>query len=130
MTQTSKVLNYMDSPIVAPYFGTFIIAWIYLRHYLNLLIIWSSITEFRTVGELYLDWEGQFYKSTLGQVIMLGLLGGLQAVNLFWLYLILKIAVRYLTSRGEELDDVRSEDEGDEDEVAVTHEKTKASANG
>jgi hypothetical protein len=39
--QTSKCLNYIDSPIVIPYFVFFMGTWIYLRHYQNLRILLS-----------------------------------------------------------------------------------------
>lgn len=61
-----------------------------------------------------LDWEAELFKSPLAQWICFGLLGSLQAVNLFWLYLIFKVARRYVWPKGgEKLDDVRSEDDDD-----------------
>ncbi|KAI9823629.1 MAG: hypothetical protein M1832_002410 [Thelocarpon impressellum] len=128
---TSKCLNYLDSIIVGPYFGMFAAVWIYLRHYLNWRILWASLSEFRTVGPYQLNWEGEQYKGPLSQTICFVLLASLQAVNLFWLYLIFKIARNYLfantwadeRSEGEEEED----EEEDEKEDAV---ETKASANG
>ncbi|KAI8314975.1 Sphingosine N-acyltransferase-like protein FUM17 [Colletotrichum sp. SAR11_240] len=107
---TSKVLNYIDSPIVAPYFFFFVSVWIYLRHYINLKIILSLFTEYTTVGPFELNWATQQYKCTLSQYITLGLLGSLQALNLFWLFHIFRIAYRFLAY--DIAEDDRSEAEG------------------
>ncbi|KAL9086488.1 MAG: hypothetical protein Q9165_007104 [Trypethelium subeluteriae] len=112
---TSKVLNYIDSPITGPYFGTFIGIWVYLRHYLNLRILWAVLTEFATVGPYELNWETQQYKCWISQIITFALLASLQAVNLLWLAFILRIAYRYVaTNVGK---DERSDDEDEEEEV-------------
>ncbi|KAF4453524.1 acyl- -dependent ceramide synthase [Fusarium albosuccineum] len=132
---TSKTLNYIDSPLVAPYFGLFMIAWIYLRHFLNLKIIWSLLTEFETIGPFELNWETQQYKCRLSQVITTTLLSALQALNLFWLFCIARIAWRFVSSN--ELGDDRSEDEDegeeegeDEDVPAPAPIKANGQANG
>jgi acyl-CoA-dependent ceramide synthase len=115
--QTSKTLNYLDSIIVGPYFAFFIGAWIYLRHYLNLRILWATLTEFRTVGPFDLNWETQQYKCWISQVITFSLLACLQAVNLFWLFLILRIAKNYVFS--SEVRDERSDSEDSEEEEEI-----------
>ncbi|KAJ4514923.1 sphingosine N-acyltransferase lag1 [Exophiala dermatitidis] len=115
---TSKTLNYLDSPIVGPYFGLFMVVWIYLRHYINLQILWATLTEFRTVGPYELDWETQQYKCWISQIITFALLASLQAVNLFWLFLILRIAKNYVFANI--VADERSDDE-DEDEEEQQH---------
>jgi acyl-CoA-dependent ceramide synthase len=115
--QTSKTLNYLDSPITVPYFSVFISIWIYLRHYLNLCILWATCTTFRTLGPWRLDWDTGYYKSPLAQKICLALLASLQAMNLFWLFLILRVA--YNIAFREVVEDVRSEgEESDEDREA------------
>jgi acyl-CoA-dependent ceramide synthase len=86
----------------------------YLRHYLNLRILLSEFYEFKTVGPYILNWEEEQYKCELSHWISLVLLGGLQALNLFWGFLILRVAWRFGV-KGE-LADERSEDE-DEDEA-------------
>lgn len=111
---TSKTLNYLDSIIVGPYFGTFVCIWIYLRHYINLRILYATLTEFRTVGPYELNWETQQYKCWISQIITFALLFSLQAVNLFWLFLILRIAKNYAFSNIRE--DERSDNEESEDE--------------
>ena len=110
---TSKTLNYLDHPFTGPYFAFFILVWIYMRHYINLKVIWSILTEFETVGVWELNWVTQVYKCRIAQVITGGLLGSLQAVNLFWLWLILKIAWRYAVSNIAQ--DERSDDEDEEE---------------
>ncbi|EWC45335.1 hypothetical protein DRE_00734 [Drechslerella stenobrocha 248] len=115
---TSKVLNYVDSPITGPYFVVFIGSWVYLRHYLNLGILWSVFTEMPYVADFRLDWDEPYYNCQLGQIVISSLLSALQIVNIFWLYLVLRVAYRYVFKA--ELNDVRSEDEGgegDEDDV-------------
>lgn len=129
LLQTSKTLNYLDSIIVAPYYFLFIVVWTYLRHYINLRILWATLTEFRTVGPYELNWETQQYKCWISQIITFSLLACLQAVNLFWLFLILRIAknVVFNSVRADE----RSEDEDEEDEDEPTVKDTKnAKLNG
>ena len=122
---TSKTLNYLDSFIVGPYFAIFACVWIYLRHYINLHILWATLTEFRTVGPYELDWEMQQYKCWISQVITFVLLASLQAVNLFWLFLIVRIAKNYVFNTN--LADERSEDE-DSDEEKPDQKKINAQA--
>ncbi|KAI9049027.1 hypothetical protein LZ554_006875 [Drepanopeziza brunnea f. sp. 'monogermtubi'] len=93
---TSKTLNYLDHPLVGPYFGFFVAAWIYLRHYLNLRILWSEFNEFKTVGPYELNWAAEQYKCALSHWISTILLASLQGLNLFWLYYILRIAYRFV----------------------------------
>lgn len=110
----SKTLNYLDSPITGPFFVIFVGVWVYFRHYINLKILWSILTEFRTVGEWELNWDTQQYKCWISQPIVFTLIFALQLVNAFWLFLILRILYRY-TIAGVAEDD-RSDDE-DEEEV-------------
>lgn len=99
--------------------------WIYLRHVLNLKILWAVLTEFRTVGPFELNWETQQYKCWISQYITFALLASLQAVNLFWLFLILRILANYLFNNVKK--DERSDDEDEEEEVEP---ETKALATG
>jgi very-long-chain ceramide synthase len=116
--KTSKTLNYLDSPIVGPYFIFFVLIWIYQRHHLNLKILWAVLTEFRTVGPFVLDWETQQYKCWISQIITFALLAGLQAVNVFWLFLILRIAKNYVFNSVKRDDRSDNEDEDEEDDEA------------
>ncbi|KAJ5446619.1 TRAM1-like protein [Penicillium cf. griseofulvum] len=103
----SKSLHYIAPDIMIPFYATNIGVWIYLRHVLNLRILYSLLTEFRTVGPYELNWETQQYKCWISNVITFGLLAGLQALNLFWLYYLLRSAFKFLAT-GEKKDD-RSE---------------------
>ncbi|KAJ5811009.1 TRAM1-like protein [Penicillium robsamsonii] len=117
----SKSLHYIAPDIMIPFYATSIGAWIYLRHVLNLRILYSLLTEFRTVGPYELNWETQQYKCWISNVITFGLLAVLQALNLFWLYCLLRSAFKFLAT-GEKKDDRSETDEAeigqDEFEVA------------
>jgi very-long-chain ceramide synthase len=89
--------------------------WIYLRHWINWKILWATLTEFRTVGPFELNWETQQYKCWISQYITFALLACLQAVNLFWLFLILRIAKNYVFTDTSGPVDERSDDEDDDE---------------
>ena len=72
-------------------------------------------TEFRTVGLWILDWDKQWYKCWISQYITFSLLSIIQLLDLYWLFLILRIAVRIL-SGGEQKDDREDDDEEEEEE--------------
>ncbi|CRK25382.1 hypothetical protein BN1708_003957 [Verticillium longisporum] len=71
----------------------------------------------------FLGPAGMYYKCRISQVITLGLLSFLQALNLFWLFFIVRIAYRFL--RDSKATDDRSEDEDDELEELDEDEKKK-----
>ena len=118
---------------MGPYFGMFAAIWIYLRHYINWRILWALLTEYQTVGPYGLNWETENYKCWISQVITFGLLASLQAVNLFWLYLIGRIAKSYVFAktladeRSEAEDEPGEEDDGDGDEELDRAQKDAAS---
>jgi very-long-chain ceramide synthase len=85
-----------------------------MRHYLNLRIIWSEFNEFKTVGPYELDWATEQYKCWISHYISTALLASLQALNIFWLFFILRIAYRYVFF--QDLEDDRSDN--DENEFA------------
>jgi very-long-chain ceramide synthase len=106
----------------------FIGIWVYLRHYINLRILWATLTEFKTVGPFELNWETQQYKCWISQYITFSLLACLQAVNLFWLFLILRIAKNFVfTSVGK---DERSDDEDEDSDEEVKEEEAQKSLEG
>ncbi|KAI9720107.1 MAG: hypothetical protein M1828_005835 [Chrysothrix sp. TS-e1954] len=112
---TSKVLNYLDASFTIPYFALFIGVWAYCRHYLNLRILLAVLTTFRTVGPFELNWETQQYKCWISQWITFSLLACLQSVNIFWFFLILRIAYKYAVTEhnlADERSEYGSEDEG------------------
>ncbi|KAJ5320423.1 hypothetical protein PENANT_c010G04665 [Penicillium antarcticum] len=115
----SKSLHYIAPDYMIPFFATSIGAWVYLRHVLNLRILYSLLNEFQTVGPYELDWETQQYKCWISNIITFGLLASLQCLNLFWLYCLLRSALRFLVT-GDKKDD-RSEP--DESEIEAEAEK-------
>lgn len=102
--------------------------WIYCRHYLNLKILWAVLTEFRTVGPFELNWETQQYKCWISQYITFALLASLQAVNIFWLFLILRILFNYLVNSVKKDERSDDEDEDEEEEPKEEEEETTTKA--
>jgi acyl-CoA-dependent ceramide synthase len=118
--QVSKSLNYLNHPAQASSFALCIAMWTYLRHYLNLHILYSIATEYSTVGPFELDWETQQYKCRIAQVITFGLLAALQGLNLFWLYCLLRSAYKFVVlgvAKDDRSEAEESEVEGGESEV-------------
>ncbi|KAL7810640.1 TLC domain-containing protein [Trichoderma gracile] len=113
----SKSLHYIDSPLVVPVYVCNILVWCYLRHYINLRILYSVLTEFRTVGPYELDWDTQQYKCWISNGITFALLASLQALNLFWLYCLLRSMYKFLVYRIKK--DDRSESSGEEEAAAA-----------
>jgi very-long-chain ceramide synthase len=66
------------------------------------------------VGPFELNWQTEQYKCWIAQYITFGLLASLQAVNLFWFYLILRIAKNYVVNAV--VTDERSDNEEEEEE--------------
>jgi very-long-chain ceramide synthase len=66
----------------------------------------------------------QQYKCWISQYITFGLLASLQAVNLFWLFLILRIAKNYVITAVAT--DVRSDNEEDDEEETGEEDKETA----
>ncbi|KAK7428946.1 sphingosine N-acyltransferase lag1 [Neonectria magnoliae] len=125
---TSKTLNYLDHSLTGPYFVLFMGVWIYLRHVINIKILWSLFTEYETIGPFEMDWDAEQYKCRLSQVITTTLLASLQALNLFWLFCIARIALRFVFQN--ELDDDRSDYEEEEEETPVPEPKVNGLTNG
>ncbi|CAL9733804.1 ceramide synthase Lac1p [Monosporozyma servazzii] len=118
MLSLSKIFNYLDSVFTPVVLAVFIIVWIYTRHYLNLKILWSVLTEFRTVGEYRLNFAVQQYKCWISLPIVFILIAALQLVQLYWLFLIFRIVYKVATQSVYE--DIRSDSdssaEGEEEE--------------
>ncbi|KAL3229202.1 Ceramide synthase LAG1 [Nakaseomyces bracarensis] len=111
----SKILNYLDSVFTPVVFILFVSSWIYLRHVVNLRILWSVLTEFKTEGPYLLNFATSQYKCWISQPIVFGLIFALQLVNLYWLFLIFKILYR-LVCQGVQKDE-RSDSDSDSDET-------------
>ena len=79
-------------------------------------MLYSLLTEFRTVGPYELNWETQQYKCWISNIITFALLAALQILNLFWLYCLLRSAFKFV-AYGEKKDDRSDDEEGPEDEA-------------
>ncbi|KAJ7720000.1 longevity assurance proteins LAG1/LAC1 [Mycena maculata] len=103
----SKLLNYIQWNGTNNFvLAAFVVAWTYFRHYLNLAILWSVWFEV----DAYLPANvviPLYQRYTAFTALSL-----LQLLNLFWYYLIVRIAVRAMVTAKAE--DVRSDDEDEE----------------
>lgn len=82
-------------------------------------------SKFASIGPFELNWETQQYKAPISQWIAFGLLSGLQALNLFWLGLVLRSLWRIVRTFGKETVDERSECDSDEEYPAETAKQSK-----
>ncbi|KIO32764.1 hypothetical protein M407DRAFT_241245 [Tulasnella calospora MUT 4182] len=109
-----KLLNYLKlekASVVA--FGWLVIVWTYTRHYLNLRILWDVYNHFELVPKWAQQWapETGAWLAPWMKWQIFAPLALLQAVNLFWYFLIWRILLRALFKK--ELADERSDDEDD-----------------
>ncbi|KAL0249771.1 hypothetical protein I308_103073 [Cryptococcus tetragattii IND107] len=115
----AKCVNYVSEFYSVPLFAWFTIVWTYMRHYLNIVILYSvwahfdliplpDRTTFDPLNDQWIDW---WMKWQIFTPILL-----LQVLNLIWYYLILRILVRalFLNDRRDERSDNEDEVEGDE----------------
>jgi acyl-CoA-dependent ceramide synthase len=109
----SKLMNYIKwEKTKTVSFGVFVVVWTYFRHWLNLVILWSAWTEFDLIPEASKQWsppDGAWLAWWMKYQIVFPI-AALQALNLFWYYLIWRILIRAF---GSGVDDVRSDDEDD-----------------
>lgn len=108
-----KMLKYMHKDQTADVgFVFFVITWIMSRHYYYGLIIWSVFTEAPVYAKMVWDpATGMYFTPRVLQGFLV-LLCSLYAVLLFWLAMIGRVALKVL--KGENSEDVRSEDEEEE----------------
>lgn len=76
------------------------------------------------MGPYVLDWAAEQYKCGISQVITFTLLAALQALNLFWLYCLLRNAYRFVVY-GIAKDDREEDEEGDKIDGKEVEEKGK-----
>lgn len=100
-----------------PYFTLFIAVWVYLRHYINLCILHATLTKFATVGPYTLDLATEQYKCWISQIVTFILLAALQSINLFWLFLIVRISYNIVFRSA--VKDVRSDYEDDDEDEGI-----------
>jgi acyl-CoA-dependent ceramide synthase len=97
------------------------ITWIYLRHYLNIVILISGFYEFKTIGPYILDWENEQFKCLASHIISTILLAGMQLLDLVWRGWVLRTAWRYAVMDIKE--DERSDDDDKEWRAEVREEE-------
>ncbi|KAG7903363.1 hypothetical protein KL925_001012 [Ogataea polymorpha] len=109
----AKILKYCGyQTFCDTMFAVFMISWIVLRHivynyvfyhaYKNAYKMHGTCEELAPLG----DYKICYSKATVN--IFLTLLGGLQVITIFWMFLIAKVAYRVIS--GDSADDVRSDD--------------------
>ncbi|KAK4141919.1 sphingosine N-acyltransferase LAG1 [Dichotomopilus funicola] len=93
----SKSLNYLSHPLQSYTFALCIAGWVYLRHYLNLRVMYSLATEYAAIQPFgAISWEREEFKSPMSQWGTFGLLVGLQFLNVFWLGCLVRAAYRFV----------------------------------
>ncbi|KAF8335050.1 longevity assurance proteins LAG1/LAC1 [Cantharellus anzutake] len=111
----SKVCNYLRlEKTTNVIFAFFICVWSYLRHYLNIIILWSVWTQFDLIpdqAKRFTPRDGVWMVWWMKYQIFIPILL-LQLVNIFWYFLIWRVLFRALFQK--KLADERSDDE-DED---------------
>ncbi|CEL63838.1 hypothetical protein RSOLAG1IB_05602 [Rhizoctonia solani AG-1 IB] len=123
----SKIFNYLKmnkTKFVS--FGWFTIVWSYLRHWLNLVILWSVWFEFDLIPDKRMDIANELYMAWFVKYLIFVPILLLQLVNLFWYFLILRILIRAIFAPDlDKVDDDRSDDEGDDaDDESDDNEKS------
>ncbi|KAG0352585.1 sphingosine N-acyltransferase lag1 [Podila minutissima] len=113
-----KMLKYMHKDQAADVgFVFFVITWVMSRHYYYGVIVWSVFVEAPVYANMTWDpARGMYFTPRVLQGFQV-LLCSLYAVLLFWLAMIGRVALKVL--RGENSEDVRSEDEEEEEEKEV-----------
>ncbi|KAI0347257.1 longevity assurance proteins LAG1 LAC1 [Trametopsis cervina] len=113
----SKLLNYIQyEKTKIGSFVVFFAIWTYFRHYLNLVMLWSVWTQFDLMPASSQQWspkDGVWLVWWMKYQIFVPILL-LQFLNIFWYYLIVRIAVRAVVA--VEVTDERSDDEDEDDQ--------------
>lgn len=107
MIQFAKMTKYMDIPVVPDIlFGVFLISWLISRQGLYSLAVLSVYHDLPMFVPL--DEEGTPFTRTHWKIFMT-LLSILVVLLLFWLVMIVRVALKVV--RGQPAEDVRSDDE-------------------
>ncbi|KDQ29361.1 hypothetical protein PLEOSDRAFT_1038998, partial [Pleurotus ostreatus PC15] len=113
----SKLLNYLQRETAKMVvFAGLLVTWSYFRLWLNLRILWSVWNEFDLIPYAAKQWypeSGAWLVWWMKYQIFTPLLL-LEFLNLFWYYLILRIAYRAITTNTATDDRSDDEDEGDD----------------
>ncbi|KAJ7288863.1 longevity assurance proteins LAG1 LAC1 [Mycena rebaudengoi] len=131
----SKLLNYIQWNRLNNFvLAAFVLTWTYFRHYLNLLILWSVWFEFRLISQENREWapEKRTYLPWWMRHAAFVSIALLQLLNLFWYYLILRIAFKaIMTAKAEDdrSDDEDDGDDGDDDHDLVSEKEGPSAMN-
>jgi len=119
-------LNYLRAErakIVA--FAVLLVAWTYFRHILNFYILYSVWFEYDLIPESSRVWiwaNGTYLNWWMKYQVFIPLLL-LQFLNIFWYFLIWRIAIRGLRTRN--VQDERSDNEDDDKDEDTPHSRSK-----
>ncbi|KAJ7779508.1 TLC domain-containing protein [Mycena maculata] len=108
-SKTLNYLNYERGKVVS--LAVFFVVWTYFRHYISLRILHSLQAEFRLVpahAQVFAPRKGLYMAPWMRDQMFYSLCV-LQALNVFWYWLIVRIIVRSIVSAQTE--DTRSEDD-------------------
>ncbi|KAJ2825414.1 Sphingosine N-acyltransferase lag1 [Coemansia erecta] len=117
----AKLLRYLDNDVLPNLlFGMFTISWVATKHYLCIKMMISIWTE--GIFEVPLDKRYPHCPDSYASYPIVGFMWAilcvLQAVLIYWFFLILKVLEKVLI-KGEVADDSRSDDEGGSDDDAA-----------
>ena len=111
-----KMLKYMHKDQLADVgFVFFVFTWVFSRHYYYGRIIWSVFVEAPKFAEMGWDPSKGLYFTPRILTGFQILLCSLYMVLLFWLAMIIRVVIKVL--KGENSEDVRSEDEDEGEEA-------------
>jgi very-long-chain ceramide synthase len=97
-----------------PYFALFVGSWIYFRHFIGSITFWTLLTKYRPAITRAYHWENEQWKAATLHGVVVGLFGALQLLNIYWLYLILRVAAK--AASGKIPKDERESDGEEENE--------------
>ncbi|EIW67325.1 hypothetical protein M231_02532 [Tremella mesenterica] len=114
----SKCVNYIDESKSVPPFLVFLVVWTYMRHYLNIKILYSVYSEWHLIPEanrqVFDPWRDKWMPPWMQWQIFIPI-ALLQVINLLWYYLLMRILFRALVFNDRR--DERSDDEEEEKPV-------------
>ncbi|KAJ7253887.1 TLC domain-containing protein [Mycena rebaudengoi] len=111
----SKLAHYVGwNRVKVATFAIFVCSWTYFRHYLSLLILRSVWTEWDLIPKQSQAWSPAdgIWLAPWVRYQIFAALALLQALNLYWYVLILRVLVRTVVT--SQTEDVRSDDEDDQ----------------
>ncbi|KAH6914962.1 longevity-assurance protein [Coprinopsis sp. MPI-PUGE-AT-0042] len=113
----AKMVRYIDVSQLATdvLFGVFMVSWFITRHVLFVFVILSTMFESNTYIPRIIDHERGMYMDDRAYVGFVTLLWALQALQVVWFGMIVRVAYRVVTGSGAA--DERSDEEVDSDDI-------------